>query len=115
MIFCIAVLLVIQFVENQFIYPHVVGTSVGLSSMNRVTVQMLQKAFNDSKDLSINDGMKLQAQDKDGYVFGVIIIEEFPNEKAVVSGITLDPYTLEINGMTYKEDGKVVELKDKKW
>ena len=25
--------LVVQFVENQFIYPHVVGTSVGLSPL----------------------------------------------------------------------------------
>ena len=32
-ILCIAVYLVVQFVENQFIYPHVVGTSVGLGAM----------------------------------------------------------------------------------
>ncbi len=30
---CIIVYLVVQFVENQFIYPHVVGTSVGLGAM----------------------------------------------------------------------------------
>lgn len=30
---CIIVYLVVQFVENQFIYPHVVGSSVGLSAM----------------------------------------------------------------------------------
>jgi len=30
---CIIVYLVVQFVENQFIYPHVVGTSVGLSAL----------------------------------------------------------------------------------
>lgn len=30
---CIAVYLVVQFVENQFIYPHVVGTSVGLGAL----------------------------------------------------------------------------------
>lgn len=30
---CIGVYLVVQFVENQFIYPHVVGTSVGLGAM----------------------------------------------------------------------------------
>ena len=32
-ILCVAVYLVVQFVENQFIYPHVVGTSVGLGAM----------------------------------------------------------------------------------
>lgn len=32
-IICIAVYLVVQFIENQFIYPHVVGTSVGLSAL----------------------------------------------------------------------------------
>lgn len=32
-ILCIAVYLVVQFIENQFIYPHVVGTSVGLSPL----------------------------------------------------------------------------------
>ena len=32
-IVCIAVYLVVQFVETQFIYPHVVGTSVGLSPL----------------------------------------------------------------------------------
>jgi len=30
---CIALYLVVQFIENQFIYPHVVGTSVGLGAM----------------------------------------------------------------------------------
>ena len=30
---CIAVYLVVQFIENQFIYPHVVGSSVGLSPL----------------------------------------------------------------------------------
>ena len=30
---CIIVYLVVQFVENQFIYPHVVGNSVGLSAL----------------------------------------------------------------------------------
>lgn len=30
---CIAVYMAVQFVENQFIYPHVVGTSVGLSPL----------------------------------------------------------------------------------
>ena len=30
---CIVVYLVVQFVENQFIYPHVVGSSVGLSPL----------------------------------------------------------------------------------
>lgn len=30
---CIILYLVVQFVENQFIYPHVVGTSVGLGAM----------------------------------------------------------------------------------
>ncbi len=30
---CIIVYLVVQFVENQFIYPHVVGSSVGLSPL----------------------------------------------------------------------------------
>lgn len=30
---CIAVYLVVQFVENQFIYPHVVGNSVGLAPL----------------------------------------------------------------------------------
>lgn len=30
---CLIVYLVVQFVENQFIYPHVVGTSVGLSPL----------------------------------------------------------------------------------
>ncbi|MBQ5746608.1 MAG: AI-2E family transporter [Clostridia bacterium] len=32
-ILCIIVYLVVQFIENQFIYPHVVGTSVGLSAL----------------------------------------------------------------------------------
>lgn len=32
-IVAIIVYLVVQFIENQFIYPHVVGTSVGLSSL----------------------------------------------------------------------------------
>ncbi len=32
-ILCIIVYLVVQFVENQFIYPHVVGSSVGMSAM----------------------------------------------------------------------------------
>ena len=32
-ILCIVLYLVVQFVENQFIYPHVVGTSVGLGAM----------------------------------------------------------------------------------
>lgn len=32
-IVCVIVYLVVQFVENQFIYPHVVGTSVGLSAL----------------------------------------------------------------------------------
>lgn len=32
-ILCIVVYMVIQFIENQFIYPHVVGTSVGLSPL----------------------------------------------------------------------------------
>ncbi len=32
-IICIIVYLVVQFVESQFIYPHVVGTSVGLSPL----------------------------------------------------------------------------------
>ncbi len=32
-ILCIILYLVVQFVENQFIYPHVVGTSVGLGAM----------------------------------------------------------------------------------
>lgn len=32
-IICIVVYLVVQFIENQFIYPHVVGTSVGLSPL----------------------------------------------------------------------------------
>ena len=30
---CIIVYMVVQFIENQFIYPHVVGSSVGLSAM----------------------------------------------------------------------------------
>ena len=30
---CVIVYLVVQFVENQFIYPHVVGSSVGLSAL----------------------------------------------------------------------------------
>ena len=30
---CVIVYLVVQFVENQFIYPHVVGSSVGLSPL----------------------------------------------------------------------------------
>lgn len=30
---CIVVYLVVQFIENQFIYPHVVGSSVGLSPL----------------------------------------------------------------------------------
>ena len=33
LILCIVVYLAVQFVENQFIYPHVVGTSVGLGAM----------------------------------------------------------------------------------
>ena len=33
LILCIVLYLVVQFVENQFIYPHVVGTSVGLGAM----------------------------------------------------------------------------------
>lgn len=32
-ILCIVLYLVVQFIENQFIYPHVVGTSVGLGAM----------------------------------------------------------------------------------
>ncbi len=32
-IWCIIIYLVVQFVENQFIYPHVVGSSVGLSPL----------------------------------------------------------------------------------
>ena len=32
-ILCVIVYLVVQFVENQFIYPHVVGSSVGLSAL----------------------------------------------------------------------------------
>lgn len=32
-ILCIGVYMVVQFIENQFIYPHVVGTSVGLSAL----------------------------------------------------------------------------------
>lgn len=32
-IFCVIVFLVVQFIENQFIYPHVVGNSVGLSPL----------------------------------------------------------------------------------
>lgn len=32
-IVCIVVYIVVQFVENQFIYPHVVGNSVGLSPL----------------------------------------------------------------------------------
>lgn len=32
-IWCIIIYLVVQFVENQFIYPHVVGNSVGLSPL----------------------------------------------------------------------------------
>ncbi len=32
-IICIIVYLAVQFVENQFIYPHVVGTSVGLGAL----------------------------------------------------------------------------------
>jgi len=32
-IWCIVIYLVVQFVENQFIYPHVVGSSVGLSPL----------------------------------------------------------------------------------
>ena len=30
---CLIVYQVVQFVENQFIYPHVVGSSVGLSPL----------------------------------------------------------------------------------
>lgn len=30
---CVVVYLVVQFIENQFIYPHVVGTSVGLDAL----------------------------------------------------------------------------------
>ena len=30
---CVVVYLAVQFVENQFIYPHVVGSSVGLSAL----------------------------------------------------------------------------------
>jgi len=33
LILCIVLYLVVQFFENQFIYPHVVGTSVGLGAM----------------------------------------------------------------------------------
>lgn len=33
LILCIVLYLVVQFIENQFIYPHVVGTSVGLGAM----------------------------------------------------------------------------------
>lgn len=32
-IMCIVVYLAVQYIENQFIYPHVVGSSVGLSAM----------------------------------------------------------------------------------
>lgn len=32
-ILCIVVYMAVQFIENQFIYPHVVGTSVGLSPL----------------------------------------------------------------------------------
>ncbi|MDO4437199.1 MAG: AI-2E family transporter [Coriobacteriaceae bacterium] len=32
-VLCVIVYLVVQFVENQFIYPHVVGSSVGLSAL----------------------------------------------------------------------------------
>ncbi len=32
-IICVIVYLVVQFIENQFIYPHVVGTSVGLGAL----------------------------------------------------------------------------------
>ena len=30
---CVIVYLAVQFIENQFIYPHVVGSSVGLSAL----------------------------------------------------------------------------------
>ena len=30
---CLVVYQVVQFIENQFIYPHVVGSSVGLSPL----------------------------------------------------------------------------------
>ncbi len=30
---CVLVYLAVQFIENQFIYPHVVGNSVGLSPL----------------------------------------------------------------------------------
>ncbi len=33
LILCVVLYLAVQFVENQFIYPHVVGTSVGLGAM----------------------------------------------------------------------------------
>ena len=33
LILCIVLYLAVQFIENQFIYPHVVGTSVGLGAM----------------------------------------------------------------------------------
>ena len=38
---CVVVYLVVQFVENQFIYPHVVGNSVGLSPLWTLVAALL--------------------------------------------------------------------------
>lgn len=41
LLLCVAVYLVVQFVENQFIYPHVVGGSVGLSPLWTLVAALL--------------------------------------------------------------------------
>jgi predicted PurR-regulated permease PerM len=38
---CIIVYLAVQFIENQFIYPHVVGNSVGLPPLFTLLAVML--------------------------------------------------------------------------
>lgn len=40
-ILCVIVYLVVQFIENQFIYPHVVGNSVGLSALWTVVAALI--------------------------------------------------------------------------
>jgi len=40
-ILCVIIYLVVQFIETQFIYPHVVGTSVGLSPLMTLVAAMV--------------------------------------------------------------------------
>lgn len=40
-ILCVIVYLCVQFIENQFIYPHVVGNSVGLSALYTLVAALI--------------------------------------------------------------------------